>query len=295
MFEIQAAAESVVESWYCHALNEQRAVTVKDIIAEGTKCKSYQKLVKAVQSGISDNDEELKPFMVPEIKHDLSVVNGVVCRGSCVVVSIALQKRVVELSHRAHQGVSKAKHFLRTFCWFSGMDRAVENQVRGCLPCQAVQPVHNNQPIKPSELPTGQWQYVGMDFQGPYPNGEYIFIMIDRYSRWPEMAGFRNAPNANTTMAAMQRIFTNKGVPAVCQSDNGPPFQSAEMEQFAQSSGYHHHHITPRMAQSKWNSSTVQSQHKRSSASRNSGRELPKGLPKVSTNAPIHPAQRDWC
>ena len=84
-----------------------------------------------------------------------------------------------------------------------------------------------------------------MDIQGSYPNGEYIFIMIDRYSRWLEMTWFRNAPNANTTRAAMQRIFTNKGVPAVCQSDNGPPFQSAEMEQFAQSSGYQHHHITP--------------------------------------------------
>ena len=84
-----------------------------------------------------------------------------------------------------------------------------------------------------------------MDFQGPYPNGEYIFIMIDRYSRWPEMTWFRNAPNANTTIAAMEKIFTNKGVPAVCQSDNGSPFQSKEMEQFAQSSGYRHHHITP--------------------------------------------------
>ncbi|XP_028415680.1 uncharacterized protein K02A2.6-like [Dendronephthya gigantea] len=243
--EIEAAAESVVEGWYCHALNEQRAVTVDDIRTEGDKCESYQKLVKAVQSGTNQEDEELKPFMVPEIKHDLSVVNGVVCRGSRVVIPAALQRRVVELSHRAHQGVSKAKQFLRTFCWFPGMDRAVENQVRGCLPCQAVQPANNNQPIKPSELPTGPWQYVEMDFQGPYPNGEYIFIMIDRYSRWPEMAWFRKAPNANTTIAAMQRIFTNKGVPAVCQSDNGSPFQSREMEQFAQSSGYHHHHITP--------------------------------------------------
>ena len=137
-FEIEALAESVVESWYCDALNEQRAVTVEDTRAEGTKCKSYQKLVKAVQSGITDNDEQLKPFMVPEIKHDLSAVNGVVCRGSRAVVPIALQKRVVELSHRAHQGVSKAKNFLQTFCWFPGMDRAVENQVRGCLSCQAV-------------------------------------------------------------------------------------------------------------------------------------------------------------
>jgi hypothetical protein len=35
------------------------------------------------------------------------------------------------------------------------------------------------------------------------------------------MAWFRNAPNANTTIAAMEKIFTNKGVPVVCQSDNG--------------------------------------------------------------------------
>ena len=133
---------------------------MEDIRAKGKKCKSYQKLVKAVQSGISDKDEELKPFMVPEIKHDLSVVNGVVCRGSRVVIPIALQKRVVELSHCAHQGISKAKHFLRTFCWFPGMDRAIENQVRGCLPCQAIQPAHNNQPLKPSELSTAPWQYV---------------------------------------------------------------------------------------------------------------------------------------
>ena len=117
--------------------------------------------------------------MVPEIKHELCVIDGIVYRGSRIVVPLALQKRVVELSHRGHQGMSKAKILLRTFCWFPGMDKAVENKVRECLPCQAVQPASNEQPIKPSELPSGPWQYVEMDFQGPYPNGDYIFIMID--------------------------------------------------------------------------------------------------------------------
>ena len=44
---------------------------------------------------------------------------------------------------------------------------------------------------------------------------------------------FRNAPNVNTTIAAMKSIFTDKGVPYVCQSDNGSPFQSEELKQFA--------------------------------------------------------------
>ena len=97
VFEIEAAVESVVKSGYCHTLNEQGTVTVEDIRDEGERCEVYQRLVKAIRSGISDNDEDLKPYMVPEIKHDLSVVNGVVCQGSRVVVPIALQKRVVKI------------------------------------------------------------------------------------------------------------------------------------------------------------------------------------------------------
>ena len=179
--------------------------------------------------------------MVPEIKHELCVIDGIVCRGSHVVVPLALQKHVVELSHRGHQGMSKAKSLLRTFCCFPGMNKAVENKVRECLPCQAVQPTSNEQLIKPSELPSGPWQYVEMDFRVH----TYIFIMIDRYSRWPEIVFFRNAPNAYTTIAAMKSVFLDKGVPYVCQSDNGPLFQSEELKEFTKESGYCHHRVTP--------------------------------------------------
>lgn len=84
-----------------------------------------------------------------------------------------------------------------------------------------------------------------MDFQGPYPNGEYIFVMMDRYSRWPEIDIFRNAPDSNATIKSMKSAFANKGVPEICQSDNGPPFQSQEMRDFSRRKGYYHKHITP--------------------------------------------------
>ena len=168
-----------------------------------------------------------------------------VCRGKRIVVPPSLQTRIVKLSHAAHPGMSKAKALIRTFCWFPGIDQAVERQVRECLSCQAVQPPRNAQPIKPLVLPKAPWQYVEMDFQGPYPNGDYIMIIIDRYSRWPEMAFFRKAPNAKQTISAMETIFANKGTPEVCQSDNGPPFQSSEMADFAKWAGFYHKHITP--------------------------------------------------
>ena len=60
------------------------------------------------------------------------------------------------------------------------------------------------------------------------------------------MVFFRNAPNANTIIAAMKSIFTDKGVPYVCQSDNGSLFQSEELKEFAKESDYYHHHrVTP--------------------------------------------------
>ena len=43
----------------------------------------------------------------------------------------------------------------------------------------------------------------------------------------------------------MNVIFANKGIPEVCQSDNGPPFQSHEMSMFARENGYYHKHVTP--------------------------------------------------
>ena len=73
-----------------------------------------KKLREVVQSGIKDggNSEQLKRYMVPEIKHELCVIDGIVCRGSRVVVPLALQKHVVELSYRGHQGMSKANILL---------------------------------------------------------------------------------------------------------------------------------------------------------------------------------------
>ena len=56
-------------------LREQSTVTVKDIINEGGRCDVHQRLMEAIKSGSNDNDDELKPYMAPEIKHELTVIN----------------------------------------------------------------------------------------------------------------------------------------------------------------------------------------------------------------------------
>ena len=122
----------------------------------------------------------------------------------------------------------------------------VEDALQSCIPCLAVTKCSSTAPpIKPHELPRGPWQEVEMDLQGPYPGGEYIFIVIDRYSKWVEMATFQHAPNADEVKTALDHIFYSQGVPFRCQADNGPPFQSKELRRYARKQGFTLKHITP--------------------------------------------------
>ena len=180
-----------------------------------------------------------------EIKEALHVADGVVFRGSKVVVPSSLRKRVVKLSHKGHQGVSKTKHMIRDFCWFPGIDNAVEEALSQCVPCLAVNTDKVAPPVKPHKFPKGPWQVAEMDLQGAYPNGKYLLVLIDRYSKWAEVSVFRHAPNAGEVKTALDAAFDSQGVPFKIQSDNGPPFQSAELRRYTRKTGFILKHITP--------------------------------------------------
>ena len=239
----ELTAKNVVGTINHPVLNADSAVTINDIKEETKLCLLTNKIMTMINDGDGDNDPDLAPYK--RMIDDLSIIDGIVCRNSRIFIPPKLQQKVVKVCHRSHQGISKTKSYARSFCWFPGLDALIERKVSKCRLCQVVQDKNLDQPTKPNELPTGPWEYVEMDFQGPYPNGEYIFVMIDRYSRWPEIATLGSAPNASTTCKAMLSIIQNKGVPGVCQSDNGPPFQSEEMCRFATEWGYTHKHITP--------------------------------------------------
>ena len=93
VLSIELHVKSILEVERCHVLTESSAVTMEDIKLEAERCEVYKRLCEVVQSGIKygGNSEQLKPYMVPEVKHELCVIDGIVCRGSRVIVALALQ------------------------------------------------------------------------------------------------------------------------------------------------------------------------------------------------------------
>ncbi|XP_056132034.1 uncharacterized protein K02A2.6-like [Lampris incognitus] len=113
--------------------------------------------------------------------------------------------------------------------------------IAGCIPCQAVLPNHMQEPLRMFELPSSPWEKVGVDFCGPFPSGDYLLVVIDEYSRYPEVEVLQSM-SARATIPKLDKIFSTLGIPLEVKTDNGPPFQSSEYTDFAT---YRHRKITP--------------------------------------------------
>ena len=69
-------------------------------------------------------------------------------------------------------------------------------------------------------------------------------MVIDKRTRFPVVEQ-TTSTSCRTTCDRLRKIFATHGIPERLESDNGPPFQSAEFAEFAKEMGFHHHRITP--------------------------------------------------
>ena len=67
------------------------------------------------------------------------------------------------------------------------MDKDVEVFVTDCYPCQLVGARPSPETIRSTPLPQGPWDEIAIDLCGPLPNGESLLVVIDYFSRWPEV------------------------------------------------------------------------------------------------------------
>ncbi|XP_060576206.1 uncharacterized protein K02A2.6-like [Ruditapes philippinarum] len=99
-------------------------------------------------------------------------------------------------------------------------------------------------PITPTELPETPWQIVGMDLTGPFPGGEYILVVIDYYSRYPEVE-IMKLITSRCIIQRLMKIFATHGLPSVIKTDNAPNMVSQEITNFFTANGIKHQRVTP--------------------------------------------------
>ena len=68
-------------------------------------------------------------------------------------------------------------------------------------------------------MPQGPCQKVNADFYGLLPSGEYVLIVIDCYSRYPEVE-FVTSKKVSSVIPKFDKIFATHGIPVSMTTDN---------------------------------------------------------------------------
>ena len=124
------------------------------------------------------------------------------------------------------------------------MDSLVEKEINQCISCQATMRPKYPPPTQSMPIPETVWDKLNVDYLGPFPNGQYIFVAIDQRSKFPEIE-FVSSTSANQQILALERIFSVYGVPNEIVSNNGPPFTSKAIKQYFKQKGVKHRRIQP--------------------------------------------------
>eukprot|EP00794_Sanderia_malayensis_P003941 gene3941-4486_t len=178
------------------------------------------------------NKEELKLFSKLRSELTVNETSTIILRDTRIVMPASLRKAPIEIAHEGHQGLVKTKKLLRTKIWLPRIDQMVQEIIERCIPCQATGPDVRPEPLSMSELPPSPWHTVHIDFCGPFPTGEYALVVIDAFSRFPEV-DIVSSTSAKATLPKLERIFATHGLPTIIKSDNGPPLSgNGEVERF---------------------------------------------------------------
>jgi hypothetical protein len=130
-----------------------------------------------------------------------------------------------------HPGVQATRRLIvARFCW-PQMAKAITQMARACLQCQRGK-IHRHVHLKPTEIPIPhrRFAHLHVDLVGPLPPSRghtYLFIIIDRTSRWPEAIPLASISAADCARALFTGWVSRFGVPATITSDRGAQFTSS--------------------------------------------------------------------
>ena len=163
-------------------VNNEHGVVLRSIHEATLKDEILQDVCKRMKRNDWEqhkNRPELKPYYL--VRHELFRAKGFLLRNRQIVIPEELQKQVIAAAHSmGHFGMTRTKQMLRAKYWFPRLNSMVEDMVIRCYQCQISNTDNKQEPVKPSKIPEIAWHTLAVDFGGPYPDGHYNLVVIDK-------------------------------------------------------------------------------------------------------------------
>lgn len=213
---------------------ETLPITVAELAKETHKDAVVKELLEGLRFG--KNVQSESRFGIEQ--WEFSLQQNCLIRGIRAYIPKSLRERVLNELHESHFGMSRMKSLARSYCWWPKIDSDIEHMVKSCNDCQLNRPNPPKAPIHSWEKSRDVFERVHVDYAGPF-NGKYFFILVDSYSKWPEIFVVPDM-TTETTIRCCRKIFSTHGSPEILVSDHGTQFTSNEFQQYLKVNGIRH-------------------------------------------------------
>ncbi len=172
-----------------------------------------------------------------KVRNELSEYDGLVVRGSRIVVPGSMRTDILQKLHDGHQGLTKCRERANAAVWWPGLATELKNTVMSCRTCQEQRRAQTKKPLISTPLPDRPWKRIALDLCEH--NKHNYLVISDYYSRFLEVLHLPSTTSAQVVQR-LKATFARFGIPEEVVSDNGPQFSSAEFQELAKQLDFKH-------------------------------------------------------
>jgi transposase InsO family protein len=180
-------------------------------------------------------------------RDEMGVEDGLILKGTRIVIPPSMRKSALEKLHYAHQGIEKCKLRARRSMFWHGINKDIEEMVQKCATCQKHQNSQSKEPMHPHDVPPRPWHTLASDL---FHWQQHTFLLVvDMFSKFPIIRKLTSL-SSSAVVNHLRSIFEEHGIPERFMSDNGPQYSADEFRKFATTYGFVHVTSSPHYPQS---------------------------------------------
>ena len=224
--------------------------TLISIREETGKDVTLKEIARYISLGWPENKHQLKDHGLHKfwtMREELSMEDGIILKGSKILVPPVLRQEMLELIHEGHQGIERCINKARESLYWPGYREDIKQMVEKCSICQMTSDKLRKLPVISTEIPPYPWHTVGSDLFY-WKSGDYL-VFADYFSKFLIV---RKLPSSTSqaVIKEISNIVAEYGLPVCLRSDNGPCYASQEFKDFMSFCDITHLTSSPRYPQS---------------------------------------------
>ncbi|CAB0016247.1 unnamed protein product [Nesidiocoris tenuis] len=215
--------------------SDENLVRVADAQMRDPVCTQLKLLIKDEWPPLAKLPVELRPYY--PIREELSVIEGILLRGTRMLIPAELRPVMLEKLHTGHQGITKTRRRAQRTMWWPNISNEIEQKIKSCPVC-IQNSVNRAEPLIPSPIPAHAWQRASLDLFKL--ESDWYLVITDHFSRYFQVAKMKRM-RASDIIKECKSTFSLFGVPEEVFSDSGTQFntlETSEFQQFAREWGF---------------------------------------------------------